>query len=258
MTLEEEKKYWENFDWEQFDLDTREGVLAYGEKEKERFDFRRRLEEAEYNSPEMVEERKRKLQEKRNRNISTCGIGDRYLSVTLSDFQIKSEEQQNVINNIKQFISHPEGKSLWMVGNAGTGKTMLCAVICYYLGGRYVKSYEIEDELEMARSFSAKENIVEVIKRYSEYRLLIIDEIGKMKSQNENRYLFKILNERYEKEIPTVLVSNLKKTDLANLLGKPLVDRFNESCKCLEFNWPSFRSNLRNNWDSKIDEKIFE
>ena len=78
MTLEEEKEYWKNFDWEQFDLDTREGVLAYGEKEKERFDFRRRLEEAEYNSIDDEEE---------------------YAEDDLADLTIISEEELEDSNN---------------------------------------------------------------------------------------------------------------------------------------------------------------
>ena len=54
-----------------------------------------------------------------------------------------------------------------------------------------------------------------------------------------------ILNERYEMNKTTVLISNFEKSDFAQYLGKQLYDRFTESCKCIEFNFESFRINKR-------------
>ena len=74
---------------------------------------------------------------------------------------------------------------------------------------------------------------------------MVIDEIGKFESKEEVKYLFMIINERYENKRSTVLISNKTKTELAEYLGMPTFDRFVENCMSIEFNFDSYRINMR-------------
>lgn len=210
------------------------------------------------NSPEAVAERNRKRKERQEKNLLESGIGKRFHNVTINSYECNTPEQKNVLSIIKQFITNPYGKSLLMLGNPGNGKTMLCAIICRYLGAKYIKSSELKDELDYARSFNSKMNPSEVIKKYAKIPVLIVDEVGAYQSPGECEYLFRLLNERYEEELPTVFVSNLSKEDFAKYVGKLILDRLSETCKSIVFNWDSYRPNHKDKWSGYINSELFE
>ena len=119
-------------------------VWQYWEEERKLQDELKAIQEAkrleEYNSPEAIAERKRKWEEQQLKNITESGIGKRYLSVDINSFICETPDQEKILDTVKQFISNPYGKNLWLVGVAGTGKTLLGAIICRYLGAKYIKS----------------------------------------------------------------------------------------------------------------------
>ena len=66
--------------------------------------------------------------------------------------------------------------------------------------------------------------------------MLVIDEIDRsMQQAKEDAILNYVLRRRYENMLPTVLISNLQKTDLMKKLGNAIVDRLTETCKLIEF-----------------------
>ena len=193
------------------------------------------------------QENQKKLEEKdKQERLQKSGIGERYYRVTLDSFVCQTQEQNNVLEKVKHFINNYQEKTLWMVGKPGTGKTMLAAIICREcLHAHYVKSYQIELELDDCKSFKATKSKTEIIKNYSDYPVLVIDEIGKFESKEEIKYLFMIINERYEKNKSTVLISNKSKKELIEYLGQPVYDRFTENCMSIEFDFESYRINMR-------------
>lgn len=210
-----------------------------------------KLHEEEYElSPEEIkeqEENEKKLAEKeKSERLRKSGIGERYYRATLDSYECLNDGQKNALEKVKLFIKNYQEKTLWMVGKPGTGKTMLAAIICRECwGSHYCKSYEIEFEFDDCRSFKAEKSRKQLINEYSEYPLLIIDEIGKFESKDEIKYLFMIINERYEKRKSTVLISNKTKFEMVEYLGQPTFDRFTENCMSIEFNFDSYRINKR-------------
>lgn len=190
----------------------------------------------------------RKHEEKeKQKNLEASGIGRRYYNADFSNYVCNIPERKEVLDKLKVFIKDYQEKTLWMVGNSGTGKTMFAAIICREcLHAHFVKSYLIELELDDCKSFKASESKTELLKRYTKYPVLIIDEIGKFESKEEVKYLFMIINERYENKKCTVLISNKSKKELVEYLGQPIFDRFTENCMSIEFNFDSYRINLRN------------
>lgn len=238
--------------------ETEEWHRRYNKLYLERLEAEKQKAQEERNKPEAVAERKREWEAQQIKNLTESGIGQRYLNADIHSFITETEEQKTGLETVKQFITNPYGKNLWLVGVAGTGKTLLGAIICRYLGAKYIKSYQLKDELDYARSFNAKKNPTEVINDYAEISVLIVDEVGRYKSPQEQEYIFRLLNERYEMKKPTVLISNMTKKEFGEYLGNPIVDRFRESCKSLEFKGESFRAKERTEWDGKINNELFE
>lgn len=260
-TLEEIEKDIEQLWAEDFTTDDEklnDWRVRYDKLTAEREEVRKQKAQEERNKPEAVAERKREWEAQQIKNITESGIGQRYLNADIHSFITETEEQKTGLETVKQFITNPYGKNLWLVGVAGTGKTLLGAIICRYLGAKYIKSYQLKDELDYARSFNAKKNPTEVIKDYAEIFVLIVDEVGRYKSPQEQEYIFRLLNERYEMKKPTVLISNMTKKEFGEYLGNPIVDRFREGCKSLEFKGESFRAKERTEWDGKINNDLFE
>ena len=201
-------------------------------------------------TPEEIEAQKeeiRKHEEKeKDERLRKSGIGERYFNSWFDNYLCNNAERKRVFNEVCNFIKDYQGKTLWMLGREGTGKTMLAAIICREcLGSHYVKSYQIAMELEDCMSFKATESRTALLQRYSKYPVLVIDEVGRFSGKEELKYLYMILNERYEMNLTTVLITNYEKSDFAQYLGKQLYDRFTENCKSIEFNFESYRMSKR-------------
>ena len=200
---------------------------------------------------EEAAELERKEREDRKREaFNGSGVVGKYLDFTRDDFRAETEEQRNALKVADEYIrdvSAGQFRSLWLTGKPGTGKTMLACIITRELWGKYRKSYQIVNEARQAGSYSGMEDMNQLVERYAEYRHLVIDEVGKNTGYKaeELNVLWQIINERYERQKPTIIVSNLSKQELAEYLGLHIVDRFAESCRAVEFNGGSYRKSLR-------------
>ena len=181
-----------------------------------------------------------KAQEERQKEqffITTSNVGKRYKDKTLNDFIADTDEKKEILEKVKQYIkdvNDGKDRTLWLCGATGTGKTLLGSCICRETGGVYCKTYDIKDDL-LENHFTRKS----VFKKYTNYRSLVIDEVGRV--EQEKDFMFQLLNERYENEVSTVLITNLSKGELKERLGLPLYDRFVSNCVSLTFKGDSHR-----------------
>jgi len=83
----------------------------------------------------------------------------------------------------------------------------------------------------------------ELLRLYTSRDLLIIDEVGlQYGTDAEKIILFDILNTRYERMLPTILLSNLTPAQISDAIGERLTDRMVEGGGTeLIFNWESYR-----------------
>lgn len=181
-----------------------------------------------------------KAQEERQKEqffITTSNVGKRYKDKTLNDFIADTDEKKEILEKVRQYIkdvNDGKDRTLWLCGATGTGKTLLGSCICRETGGVYCKTYDIKDDL-LENHFNRKS----VFKKYTNYRSLVIDEVGRV--EQEKDFMFQLLNERYENEVSTVLITNLSKGELKERLGLPLYDRFVSNCVSLTFKGDSHR-----------------
>ena len=75
---------------------------------------------------------------------------------------------------------------------------------------------------------------------------MVIDEIGRGVEATEEQYmLYQIINERYNRRKPTILISNQTKKGFLNYIGIAAADRLTESAQVVEFTWQSYRAVIR-------------
>ena len=192
-------------------------------------------------------DKKRLENEKENYFINKSNVGKKFLNKSLKDYVAETDEQKNILTVVRHFIDCVnEGKcrSLWLCGNTGTGKTLLGSSICRETMGTFCRSYNIKDDIDASKTFKATETKRMVIERYANYRLLVIDEVGRG-GADEKDYLWQVLNERYENEVSTVLITNMSKGELKEFLGEPVYNRFVTNCISLTFTGESYRRNER-------------
>lgn len=191
---------------------------------------------------------KQEKQKKENYYLNNSGVGKKFLNKSIKDYVAETDEQKNILSVVKHFIEEVNNnkcRTLWLCGNTGTGKTLLGSAICRETMGTFTRSYNIKNDIESTRFFKATETKNGCIKRYANYRLLVIDEIGRGGGDEEREYLWQILNERYENELSTVLITNMSKGELKEYLGEPVYDRFVTNCISLTFTGESFRKRER-------------
>lgn len=176
-------------------------------------------------------------------------IPERYWSENIDTYKTDTEERHNAKAKAESFIHAVKcGKfqTLMFLGAVGTGKTHLASGIVYECGGLYRLAPAIIEEIRRAKSFTAKESEAEILDNYGSARLLVIDEIGRGVVAAEEQYmLYQIINERYNRRKPTVLISNQTKKDFLNYVGIAAADRLTESAQVVEFTGKSYRGEIR-------------
>ena len=176
-------------------------------------------------------------------------IPERYWSENIDTYKTDTEERHNAKAKAESFIHAVKcGKfqTLMFLGAVGTGKTHLASGIVYECGGLYRLAPAIIEEIRRAKSFTAKESEAGILENYGSARLLVIDEIGRGVVAAEEQYmLYQIINERYNRRKPTVLISNQNKKDFLNYVGIAAADRLTESAQVVEFTGKSYRGEIR-------------
>ncbi len=140
------------------------------------------------------------------------------------------------------------GGGLILCGKPGTGKTHLAAGIgLEALADKYRVEYNsainIIREIRNSYKKDAQKTESELIERFVNIDLLIIDEVGvQYGTDSEKIILFDVINGRYNNVKPTIIISNLNLTELKGFIGERVVDRMREGGGAvLSFDWESAR-----------------
>lgn len=189
------------------------------------------------------------------RMMFSLGIPARFGDCTLDNYQPVNAEAERCLKVCKAYAAKwPErlkqGGGLVMCGKPGTGKNHLALAIAKQVISEHLSPVRFTTALKIARDFkstwsktsSLTEN--DVIHEYTSPHLLIIDEVGvQFGSEAEKLIMFEIINTRYERMRPTILISNQTKEELAAFIGERVIDRMNDGGGCtLAFTWDSYRA----------------
>jgi DNA replication protein DnaC len=186
----------------------------------------------------------------------------------LEDFKADTPAQQKVLRVAKDYAwnfprHYDDGRGLIMMGNIGTGKTMLSCAIVQNLVGTEFPTPRKQGEYERSGFFytalyatateviwavrdtwgSREESMMDGIKRFVRPKLLVLDEVGAdTGTDSERSLLLKLVDARYGAKHPTIVVTNRDPGGLTAVLGANAVDRLrdHEADVCV-FNWESYR-----------------
>lgn len=196
-----------------------------------------------------IEEMERKQAEREKLERYKRQAPARFWDESIDTYRAETEAQAKALSATRDYIKAVDCgafRSLILIGTVGTGKTHLALAIVRECGGIYRLSSYIVGELRRTKSFTAKESEDELWENYGNARLLVIDEIGRGVFAAEEQYmLYQIINERYNRRKPTILVSNQTKKDFLSYVGIAAADRLTESAQVVEFTGQSYRRELR-------------
>ncbi|WP_434701523.1 ATP-binding protein [Pseudomonas sp. D1-36] len=191
-----------------------------------------------------------------NERLLDAGIPERFMGCTLTNWSAATPAQIQALAACGGFVEAFEenfavGRSAMLLGTVGTGKThlgtaMLQAVIREYalhgLRGLYSTAGSIIRDVKATfgnRGRTEADVYADLIRP----DLLVIDEVGVQHGTDfERQVLFEVINGRYERVKPTIVVSNLGVTELRQCLGDRAVDRLRDkSGVVVVFRWASAR-----------------
>lgn len=188
------------------------------------------------------------------KRIGGAGIPERFQDRTLDNFKAETEAQRRALTIAQEYAESFDaraiktGRSLLFIGKPGTGKTHLAVAIGMHLLGkrRPVLFTTVQRAIRRVRdtwSRDSHETESQAVATLVQPDLLILDEVGVQSGSDfEKHLLFDILNERYEKRRPTLLLSNLELAEVRGYLGERVFDRLREdSGEAVGFNWDSYR-----------------
>jgi DNA replication protein DnaC len=189
------------------------------------------------------------------KRIGQSGIPERFQDRRLDDFLAATEGQLRALKFAKAYADNFErvlatGRSALFIGKPGTGKTHLAAGIAVQIMQRQSRTVLFSTVMRAIRRIKdtwargAAESETQAIATLVAPDLLILDEVGvQFGSEFERNILFDVLNERYEKRRPTILISNLPVGEVGAYLGERIVDRIREDGGArIIFDWQSHRT----------------
>lgn len=196
-----------------------------------------------------VLERERELRDERLFIHYKQEAPERFFKESLDTYKTDDDEKRTALAKARLFVQAVKCggfQTLIFLGNVGTGKTHLACGIIRECGGLYRLASSIVEELRRAKSFNADKTEAKILDAYGKTGLLIIDEIGRGAVAAEEQYmLYQIINERYNRRKPTVLISNQTKKEFLQYIGIAAADRLTESAQVVELTGKSYRAIMR-------------
>lgn len=187
------------------------------------------------------------------RKIGEACIPERFRDRRLATYVAKLPGQQLALEFAKAYVADFDeicktGRSALFIGLPGTGKTHLAVGIGLEVmeRGRTVLFTTVMRAIPRVKDAwgrNSRESESEAIAALVFPDLLILDEVGvQFGSDTEKLLLFEILDERYGRRRPTILMSNLPRNEVSAYLGERVFDRLREDGgRFISFTWESYR-----------------
>jgi DNA replication protein DnaC len=199
-----------------------------------------------------------------DRRLSMANIPLRFAGKTFADYEAKTAGQKDVLSIARGYAENFDdhfkaGRCLIFSGKVGCGKTHLsCAIGRSILerpfvdtgtwrndswhSVKYTTAAEVISEI---RSTWGKRELREadVFKSFARPHLLVLDEVGvQCGSKDERRLLEVVIDNRYRDLRPTIVCSNLSKSEMSEFIGERGYDRLRENGGLLVvYDWESHR-----------------
>ncbi len=191
--------------------------------------------------------------------LGRSGIKKRYLSRSFENF-IVNDVNRKAYEIAKSYVDNwqenkDKGEGLYFEGTCGTGKTHLAVAIAMKLINQGVPvicktSIDLLASIKQSYEHDSTVNEEDVIEAYNTVDLLVIDDLGKERATEWSvPILYRIINDRYENMLPTVITTNYNTDDLIDKLNasndnekaEAIISRFKGSASCVTMAWEDYR-----------------
>ena len=207
------------------------------------------IEQAEKERQEMAMRVERSERARIDRRLS-AGISERNCGKSFSEWHTESPDQHHALDIAKAFaanVINGGSGNLIICGSVGTGKTLLASAICEAVivkkTCRMIRVIDLVRKIKETWSRGSDISEQQIIDQFASVDLLVLDEVGiQFGTDTEKLFMFDVIDLRYQRNLPTVLISNLAVEDIANAVGSRVVDRLRENGgKYIAMKWDSKR-----------------
>lgn len=184
--------------------------------------------------------------------LSASNIPARFAHCDFDNYLTETDKQRLVLDVCRAYAADFEsnlaaGRGLILLGNPGTGKNHLATAICKAVRASKrtvlrVKASEFLDAY-WGKDFKEREAWMQEL---AAVHLLILDEVGRSSSTaSAQNAFFRLIDARYEAVRPTMVLSNLDRQGVIDVMSEAAYDRLREAGACrLTFDWQSLRASV--------------
>lgn len=171
------------------------------------------------------------------RRINQSGLSNLIKTKTFKSYKCCEDWQNHISITARHYANNPEGW-FYIGGQSGCGKTHICTAIVGELlkKGQAVKYMVWQDDITTIRQVvnSDQTAFEALMKQFKEADVLYIDDFFKTKSgeklsKSDVNLTFMIINYRYNKNLPTIISSDISVHAVADI-DEPLGSRIIEKC----------------------------
>ena len=169
---------------------------------------------------------------------------------TIDDFDFSYQPSINKaqIKDLLTLRFIDENENILFIGSSGVGKTHLAVSLGMECSSKHYSTYFIHFNALMSKfKAAAKEGRLEsMVKHYSKYKILIIDEIGYLPIDKDSAHgFFQLVANRYEKR-PTILTTNQPLSRWGDVFGdytlaNAIIDRLVHHSQIIKITGQSYR-----------------
>lgn len=213
--------------------------------------------DADKETAALAEKARAERQAKIEARLEQAGIPalfrDRSFDNYVFDTPAKLNARNRFLTFAQQFDRHQKtGTVLVGMGKVGTGKSHLaCACANHIMANGYTAYFtstaRLFTKIRGTWSRGSEMSEEQMLKQFESIDLMILDEVGLQRgTDDEQRTLHELLEARRLNCKPTILLTNLNASALAEYIGERFMDRLIESGVSVKFDWESNRSASRN------------
>lgn len=206
--------------------------------------------EKERKQKEDEERKARKLNTRIKENTLNSGFEKKQLNQTFDTF-IERKGTEKALIAAKRFteIFPNVNCGLIFIGPCGSGKTHIAssignAILKKGYSVKFITGYELFEKVQDTYSgFEISEKMV--TGPLKNCKLLILDDVGVLTTKKCKAILHSIIDSRMNKELPTIITTNLNMNELKEELDSRTFDRFSEGFKIFLVNADSYRQTAK-------------
>lgn len=188
-----------------------------------------------------------------SKRIGRSGIAERFRNCRIENFAV-SESIPGMARAKTAAADYAEnfedvlqtGRNMIFSGKRGTGKNHLACGIAHEViaSGNTALVITVGDMLRTVKDSFGGGSESEAVGVFVKPDLLVLDEFGAGNlSETDGRILFSVINGRYERLMPTLVLTNLSAKDFRENVDARIRDRLRDGGgKLIPFDWDSYRA----------------